>query len=105
MKPADSPAAGATPPAETTTGGATTSAAAGSGQTYRLIANPSALTPHVGKKLELTGTLENENGSSGSTSPTGTTATTGSTAAGSSAQGPALRVESGKVIAASCSQQ
>jgi hypothetical protein len=27
-------------------------------QTYRLIANPTALTEHVGKKLELTGTLD-----------------------------------------------
>jgi hypothetical protein len=101
VKPADSPAAGSTTPAETTTGGATTAAAAGSGQTYRLIANPSALTAHVGKKLELTGTLENGNaGSTGSTAPAGTTATTAS-----NAQGPALRVESGKVLAASCSQQ
>jgi hypothetical protein len=66
--------------------------------------NPAALTPHVGKKLELTGTLENQSGPSGA-APSGTTAS-GSTsgAAESSAQGPALRVESGKVLAASCSQ-
>jgi hypothetical protein len=52
------------------------------------MANPSALTPHVGKKVELTGTLENESSSS---SP-----------AQSALSGPALRVLSGKVIAATC---
>ena len=31
---------------------------ASGGQTYQLIANPTALQAHVGKKLELTGTLE-----------------------------------------------
>lgn len=91
LKPADAP--GATAPSESTpAAGAATTSAAGGGQTYRLIANPAALTPHVGKKLELTGTLEDESGSASSAT------------AGSSAQGPALRVESGKVVAASCSQ-
>lgn len=71
-------AAGAT----STTGSA---AAASAGQTYRLIANASALTPHVGKKLELTGTLDE-----------------GSSASPASASGPALRVTSGKVVANSC---
>jgi pilus assembly protein FimV len=66
MKPAEARgAAGSTTPAETTTGGAAAAAAPGSGQTDRLIANPAALTPHVGRKLELTGTLENASGSSG----------------------------------------
>ena len=50
-------------------------------QTYQLIANPSGLAPHAGKKLELTGTLEPS----------------------SSGDGPTLRVESGKIVAASCS--
>jgi hypothetical protein len=105
VKPAEAP--GSTTPGATTTGAGattpgTTAAASGAGQTYRLIANPAALTPHVGKKLELTGTLENESASSGAAT-SGTTATTGA-AGSSSAQGPALRVESGKVLAASCSQ-
>jgi hypothetical protein len=59
-------------------------------QTYWLIANPAALTPHVGKKLELTGTLENSTGGAGSP------------AAGAHPSSPSLRVEAGKVIAASC---
>jgi pilus assembly protein FimV len=109
MKPASEATPGSTSPAETTTGaGATTSGAASqsasgaaaAGQTYRLIANPAALSAHVGKKLELTGTLE-QNGSSAS----GAAGTTGAAGSSASAQGPALRVESGKVIAASCSPQ
>jgi len=59
---------------------------AATAKTYRLIVNDSAMTPHVGKKLELTGTLEGQDASS--------------TASGSSQ--PQLRVESGKVVAADC---
>ncbi|MCU1382354.1 MAG: hypothetical protein JWL71_1051 [Acidobacteria bacterium] len=73
-------------------GGASTAnnaSAADTAQTYRLIANPNALSEHVGKKLELTGTID----------PTSTADPKDpSTAA------PALRVESGKIIAASCSE-
>jgi hypothetical protein len=74
------------------TPGATTTAPASSGsaQTYRLIANPAALTPHLGKKLELTGTLEK------SASATETQSADAAT--------PALRVEAGKVVAATCSE-
>jgi len=61
-------------------------AASASPQTYRLIANASALTPHLGKKLELVGTLE-ANASAGSAAEANT---------------PALRVKSGKIVAASC---
>jgi hypothetical protein len=60
---------------------------ANSAQTYRLIANPSALTAHVGKKLELTGTIDK----SSTADPNDP-----------SAAAPALRVESGKIVAASC---
>jgi hypothetical protein len=63
-------------------------------QTYRLIANPTSLSPHVGKKLELTGTLE-EAGSA-TQSP--------QSSAGAEGNMAALRVESGKVLAASCSE-
>ena len=72
---------------------ATEPASAPKGQTYRLIANPTALTAHVGKKLALTGTLEDSEGAPAST-----------TAAESAARTPALRVESGKIVAESCSQ-
>ena len=58
-------------------------------QTYRLIANPTALTEHVGKKLELVGTID----------PTSTPDPKDPSAAA-----PALRVQSGKIVAASCSQ-
>jgi hypothetical protein len=61
-----------------------------SAQTYRLIANPTALTEHVGKKLELVGTID----PSSNADPKDP-----------SAAAPALRVESGKIIAASCSDQ
>ncbi len=61
--------------------------ASASPQTYRLIANASALTAHVGKKLELIGTLETNSSEAG---------------ASADASGPALRVKSGKIVAASC---
>jgi hypothetical protein len=60
-------------------------------ETYPLIANPSALSPHIGKKLELVGTLEKE-------SATRTTAP----ASGSDPDALSLRVESGKVVAPTC---
>jgi hypothetical protein len=50
-------------------------------QTYELVANESALAPHVGKKLEFTGTVE----------------------ASASGQ-PRLHAESAKVIAADCTK-
>jgi len=73
-----------------TTAAAGTSSAGGAPQTYALIANGLALREHVGKKLELTGTVVNQ---PASTSAASTPAT---------AAGPALKVESGKVIAPSC---
>jgi hypothetical protein len=76
-----------------TSAGTQASGTTASAQTYRLIANPTALSPHVGKKLELTGTLEDQ---SGTAHP--------DAAGGPDANAPALRVEAGKVIAASCSQ-
>jgi len=62
-------------------------------ETYRLIANGSALSPHVGKKLELTGVLE-------ANSATATDSTSGADAGR-----PTLRVTSGKIVAASCDQK
>jgi hypothetical protein len=89
--------ANATPtPADTTGAPSATSAAGTTGvstssptQTYRLIANSSALIPLVGKKLELTGTLDPDNASAAASEPS---------------PGPALRVKSGKIVAASCSE-
>jgi hypothetical protein len=71
--------------------GAGSSKEATSGQTYRLVANPAALSPHVGKKLELTGTILDEKAAQAAGS-----------ASGPNANAPALRVEAGKVLAASC---
>jgi hypothetical protein len=62
--------------------------ASGSPQTYRLLANAAALTPHVGKKLEIVGTLESKDAAAAT--PTG------------DASSLALRVKSGRIVAASC---
>ena len=90
MGPPESAAPAAAPATTTETANAAPAAA---GQTYRLIANPTALSPHVGKKLALTGTLDES----------ATPATASST--GSEPKMLALKVESGKVIAESCNQQ
>ncbi|HMF93012.1 MAG TPA: hypothetical protein VKE96_01900 [Vicinamibacterales bacterium] len=80
-----------------TTGSTTdTKSSSGSGQTYKLVANPTALTPHVGKKLELTGTLEGP----GSAAPTSTTGS----GANALMNAPTLRVTGGKIIAPSCEE-
>ena len=63
-------------------------------RTYRLIANESALTPHVGKKLELTGTIDDQDSSARSA--------TSESRGSSAASAPKLRVEAGKVVAESC---
>jgi hypothetical protein len=67
-------------------------------RTYRLIANESSLVPHVGKKLELTGTVDEQPSSTRSQSATPSDASNGASAA----TAPKLRVESGKVLAPSC---
>jgi hypothetical protein len=88
VSPAD---ASATP--STTEAAPAAAAATPAAKTYRLIANPSALSPHVGKKLELTGTLEAQDAKT-TTEPT----------KGSEAGQAELRVQSGKLVAGSCSQ-
>ena len=65
-------------PAETTAGASSSATP----RTYRLIANATALNPHLGKKLELSGTVDD-----------------------SSANGPTLRVEAGKVINGACAKE
>jgi hypothetical protein len=59
-----------------------------------LIANETALMPHVGKKVELSGTIEDQN----SASPPATSESTNASAANA----PQLRVEAGKVVAETC---
>jgi hypothetical protein len=81
VSPTDSTGAAAAASAPATPAAAPSAAT----QTYRLIANSAALAPLVGKKLELTGTLDKD-------------------AASEPSAGPALRVKAGKVIAASCSE-
>jgi len=82
-------------PADTPTASTTTpdsSAQAPKKDTYRLIANASALAQHVGKKLELTGTID-ANAASQETAP------------GPFAGRPMLRVTSGKIVGNTCDQQ
>ena len=71
------------------TGASATPAEAATAQTFRLIANPTALSEHVGKKLELVGTID-------------TTSTPDPK--DPSAAAPAFRVESGKIVAATCNE-
>jgi hypothetical protein len=71
------------------TSASATPAETATAQTYRLIANPTALSEHVGKKLELVGTID-------------TTSTPDPK--DPSAAAPAFRVESGKIVAATCNE-
>jgi hypothetical protein len=99
--------------------GAAASATAGAppmsiASSYRLDAEASKLSPHVGHKVEITGTLENRmaGASASSATPSTSTSTTTSTSASgtststttstSMAAAPQLKVENVKMIAASC---
>jgi hypothetical protein len=62
-------------------------------KTYRLVASDAA--PHTGKKLELTGTVEDRDSSA--------SATRDSSATTNPSNAPKLRVEAGKVLAGTCS--
>ena len=64
--------------AEEAAGKTTTASGAPEGKTYALVANAAALAPHVGKKVELTGTVEGQ------------------------APAERFRVESGKALPTSC---
>ena len=76
-------------------GGGSGSASASDARTYRLVANESALAPHAGKKIEVTGTLDTPSASaSPNSAPSGSSS--------SSTNMPKLVVESGKVISQSC---
>jgi hypothetical protein len=69
-------------------------------KTYRLVANDSALSPHAGKKVELTGTVQDQDSSARSENPAPPDAAPSAAGAG----GPRLVVESGKVLSVSCAQ-
>ena len=75
-------------------GAASTSAA----RTYQLVANEAALTPHAGKKLEVTGILDDQAGGTRAANP----AAPESPAA--AAKAPKLIVESGKIVAPTCAE-
>jgi hypothetical protein len=87
--PASSSAAGTT--------GTSGSASAKPAAKYRLDADESKISPHVGHKVEVTGTVEEQSSATATSSPSGATASTSS--------GPKFKVDSVKMIAASCSQQ
>ena len=70
------------------------SASSSEAHTYRLVANESALAPHTGKKLEITGTLDGPSTTAPNPAPSGSSASTANT--------PKLIVESGKIISATC---
>ncbi len=69
-------------------------------RTYRLVANDSALSPHAGKKVELTGTVQDQDSSARTEKPAPPDASPSAAGAG----GPRLVVESGKVLSVSCAE-
>jgi hypothetical protein len=77
-------AAGASAPVGTA--GASTGAVA---KTYRLDAAESMISPHVGHKVEITGTVEEQTASAGASASSTVTA-------------PKLKAESVKMVAATC---
>jgi hypothetical protein len=63
-------------------------------RTFRLVASEAALSPHAGKKVELTGTVQDSDSSTRNSSASSS----------ADASAPQLVVESGKVLAATCTQ-
>jgi hypothetical protein len=63
---------------------------------YRLVANEQALAPHMGKKIEVTGTVDGQASASRGSSATP------SDSSASASDAPRLIVESGKIIAPTC---
>ena len=86
-----------------TTGSSTSSGSSGSMKTYRLdTTDDSKLTPHVGHKVEVSGTLEEQSSTTSSSSTSGTSGTTG-TSSTSSANAPKLKVDSVRMLSSTCS--
>jgi hypothetical protein len=67
------------------------------GRTYQVIANEAALSPYIGKKVELTGTVEVPVPPTASSTPA-----PGAEGTSAAAMLPRLRVESGKALPTSC---
>jgi hypothetical protein len=87
-------AAAASPASPTGTSGTTPSPSVAS--TYRLNADDAKLTPHVGHKVEISGTVDAK--------ATMTSPDSSASSSMSSANGPTLKVETVKMIASSCSE-
>ena len=67
-------------------------------RTYQLVANEAALMPHAGKKLEVTGILDDQAGGTRGASPTTPESPV------SAAKAPKLIAESAKIIAPTCAE-
>jgi hypothetical protein len=78
------------------TAGSSTSAAS----SYKLDGDDSKLTPHVGHKVEITGSIDDKS----STSSASPSASPSASASASSSASPKLKVEAVKMIAGSCSE-
>jgi hypothetical protein len=100
-QPAGSGAAGTSGTGTSTSGTSSSSSpsasSSASAKSYRLDADDSQLTPHVGHKVEITGTVE------GGASTSSTTSSSSSASSSSTATAPKLKVDSVKMIASSCS--
>ena len=72
-----------------------TSGAAQAAKTYRLDATDSVVSPHVGHKVEITGTIQQQPSANAS-------ATASGAAAGASVNAPIFKVDSLKMVAATC---
>jgi hypothetical protein len=79
-------------PAAMGTAGTSGSEKAPKATSYRLDAEDSKLSPHVGHKIEVTGTVEDRSMSATGTPP----------ASASSTEAPKFKVETVKMIASSC---
>jgi hypothetical protein len=90
---ASSGGSSASPGAAGTSGAATASS-------YRLDGDDSKLSPHVGHKVEITGSVQGARPSAGKSGEPG--AAPGAAGAASSAGGPTLKVDAVKMVASSC---
>jgi hypothetical protein len=90
------------------TAGTAGSSSAATASSYKLDADDAKLTPHVGHKVEITGTVDKSSSSStaGGTTAGGTTAggtTAGAASSTMASNAPKLKVDSVRMIASSCS--
>jgi peptidoglycan DL-endopeptidase CwlO len=93
-----SKSAGATTGTSGTTASSSTKASA-TASSYRLDADDSKLTAHVGHKVEVTGTIESDS----STAAASASGSTSGTSASATSSAPKLKVDSVKMIASTCS--